>query len=164
MQLLIIIISLGAIAIAGNVVLHKEPSSHITIRHISPSPTNHLSPTDTASQTPSQSPTITLPTTIPMTPTDQPQSSSLSLYIYPNSQTTLNQNNKREMESNDTPAMITDWYKNLIKTLHLHNVSVVTNNINDNITNQISAGNDEIIHITITKSPNDTKTAITISK
>jgi hypothetical protein len=75
------------------------------------------------------------------TPMMQPNNDSQSLlFIYPNSQIVDTPSGSLILESLDSPAVITDWYKNKIHSLGMTQTSFIQTNNNGEILNKLMAG------------------------
>lgn len=93
-----------------------------------------------------------------------PQTFNLSDFKYPNSNQSSGSGNNIILESNDNPDLITDWYKEKIRSLGFKSKSFVQTKTNGNILNKLVAasGNREI-RVEIEKSANSPKVSINLS-
>lgn len=147
-----------------------------TVKPILPNKThqNLLGATKSISQTPSSTPTA-IPSKIPptqstklMSPTPKTESNNDELidnFIYPNSTINNKSGNSLDLNSNDKPTIITQWYKDRINSLRMNAKSYSQTTTNGNVSNSLVAtdGKKEI-RVEITKKQNDsvTKIAVTI--
>lgn len=118
----------------------KDSEEKTDTAAIKPSPTNYQDPTPTFTTTPFDEthPTGTSKTSTPTNNPDQPPE-TISDIQYPDSSVINTNNNVMELESSDDPKMITDWYKNKIKSLNMNVTSFVQTNTNNNILNKLAA-------------------------
>jgi len=91
---------------------------------------------------------------------DIPTSSKLH---YPNSTKVESKDNVTTWESTDNPVLITDWYKEKIKTMGATSTSFVSTNTNGNVLNKLigNTGSEEI-RVEITKKSSESKVVITL--
>lgn len=130
-------------------------------------PTPTLTPTP--SQIPNDSPSLIPPTLTPTlspTPTNTPINESQSIldFKYPNSSQVSLNGNEMVLESTDDPKIITDWYKDKIKTMNMSVTSFVQTSTNGNILNKLvgSNGNKEV-RVEISKQNNNPTVKIVVT-
>lgn len=99
------------------------------------------------------------------------QTSNLSDFNYPSSNQISNVGNTLILESNDNPDLITDWYKEKIRSLGFKSKSFVQTKTNGNILNKLVAASAELdsasgsieVSVEIKKSAEVSKVSITIT-
>ncbi len=157
MNLIVPLFIIGALIITNISLKPSEQHNGVLSASIS------ISPTHTASLTPSPSSQPTETSTkqnIKIEITNKPSNSSSQHIVYPDSVST----SENSYESMDSPQLITEWYKNIIKEKNMNTTSVVTTNTNDTIKNVLAADNGtEKLYIEITKNSGDSKTIIKIN-
>ena|SRR5258708_2367952 len=117
------------------------------------------SPLPTSAQTPK--PIIWA--TPPSSPKIQSQSSNIDSFLYSNSQVKSQTTSSAQLESNDSPDSITNWYKNKLNSLGFNATSFVTTNSNNNVLNKlVVARNNQQVRVEIKKNASDSKTTISI--
>jgi len=110
-------------------------------------------PTPDATPNPTSSPT---PSPVP-----QPQPVVITGFVYPGS-TSIGGN---AYTSAEEPKVITDWYKERIKTEGFNVRTAVSTTTNGKVLNKLEAADGErTIHIEISREPGETLTTITISE
>lgn len=126
-----------------------------------PTPVPHPTLTVTVTPSPSLTPTPALtPVPVPVTVTVTPLPPSPDSWIYPNSSLV----STGVYTTPDSPAVVTDWYKNKIKTLNLNIRTFVQTSANDQILNKLSAaGAGQKISIEISKESGSALTNIKIA-
>lgn len=101
----------------------------------------------------------------PATSTTNPSLPSLNIYAYPGAKTKSQTGEKLELESNDSPEKITDWYKKKINALNFNAKSFAQTNTNDNILNKLSAAKPgEKLDITIKKDQTTSNVLIVVDR
>ncbi|MBI2031187.1 MAG: hypothetical protein HYT08_01095 [Candidatus Levybacteria bacterium] len=109
------------------------------------------------------------PTSIPtFAPTAEPTSGSVDTtinnFVYPNSVKTSIGMNNVVMKSSDNPQVITDWYKERIKSLGMNVNSFVQTNTNGNVLNKLVSANSRFkISVNIVRKNNEGNTEIEVS-
>src|SRR3990172_11371851 len=95
--------------------------------------------TQTPSPTTTSSPSISRETSASPIPTPKSTSAVVSsqAFQYPNSVQVRSENNSTTYESSDDPNLITNWYKDKIKSLNMNAKSFVTTKTNGNILNKL---------------------------
>lgn len=108
-------------------------------------PAKPLKP-EVISPPPSPSPSIQTFLKTPLPTSSATSGTSLSVFIYPNSQQINISTNRIILESLDSPTAITDWYKDKIKSLGMSATSFVQTSTNDNVLNKLvgSSGNQQV--------------------
>lgn len=137
----------------GTINSNQQVLSQVTEVTIETSP----SPAPSSSPTPFSSPKNSpLPTPTPASTTSSPKSAD---WQYPGST-----GNGNHWQSSDSPQVITDWYKNKIKTLNLNATSFVQTNTNNNVLNKLVAANGSTkVAIEITKDASSSQTSISVN-
>ena len=164
--LIVLLIILGLIII-GQKVAEQSKKSSPTPTAI---PSSTIIPTTSPTSNPTSIPTaIPSPTTLPpatSTPTNSPYSQKLNItdFKYPNAIVVNKNGNKLELESNDDPQKITDWYKEKIKSMDLNVTTFVQTSTNGNILNKLVGANGATeVRVEITKQNNSQVVKISIS-
>lgn len=162
MHLLLPLIAVGIIAIISLVSAKKV---NVPEKKIPPTPSHSISKSATPSiktNAPQVTVIIKSQTTPPtLTPTSPPQANN---FIYPGSVVVSVSGQTTNLTSYDNPNVITDWYKNQIKSQGMNTTSFVVTNTNGNVNNVLAgAKNGEDVKITITKNANDSTVYISIT-
>jgi hypothetical protein len=116
--------------------------------------TSSPSPSQTPSETPFQE------------PTQKPQMSVSELddFIYPNSIVVEKGEDFIRLTSQDNPDVITDWYKEKIKSLSMNVKSFVTTKTNDKVLNKLAGAKSGFeANVEIEKEPQEPTTRIMVS-
>lgn len=135
----------------------------------SPSITSKNPPSPTMTPTSTLAPTIieSAPSlTSILTPTPPPINiqNNTSSFIYPNSNQIGQDGNAITLESNDSANIITDWYKEKIKSIGMKATSFVQTSTNGNILNKlVGAKSNEKVEVEIKKKANESMVKIKIS-
>lgn len=125
-------------------------TSEIEITHI-PDQEVTNAPTVNPPTTPSITPQPTMTTTPISTTTPIPQQATGD-FIYPGSTKISGDSSSITLQSSDSPQVITNWYKNKIKSMGLSATSFVTTSTNDNVLNKLVASNGtKEVRVEITK-------------
>lgn len=98
-------------------------------------------------------------TSIPNSPTSKPNQqvdSSLHAFVYPGSTILASSSTSLSLESNESTEAVTDWYKNLIKSMGMTATSFVTTSTNGAVLNKLAAAKSDFeVLVEITKAAND---------
>lgn len=142
----------------------KVPSPSPT--PIQSDPTSTPAPAPTPTQ-PGATPTPSATVTIKQEVKDNSivsQTFNLADFKYPNSNQISGSDNTMNLESNDTPDLITDWYKEKIRSLGFKSKSFVQTKTNGNVLNKLvgASGNREI-RVEVIKSADSPKVSINLS-
>lgn len=95
-----------------------------------------------------------------------PQDKNLNMetLIYPGSSFTDQKQNQLSLETSDPADKVTNWYQDHLSNLNLNVKSIIRNNLNGNIYNQIDGSNPDLtISITVVHPNSDSKTKININ-
>ena len=142
--------------------MHIFPHSTSHTRTIHNFPTPHLTKSVKASTTYTQvlSPTPTNSVTqLPTSPNN-----SLEQFSYPHATITQSSDTKASMTSSDDPTTITNWYKNVLTTMHMSTTAVSMSSTNNSVSNQLAGDNGSLqVRITITKNANSSHTTIDVT-
>lgn len=97
-------------------------------------------------------------------PTAKPEEkSSPANYFYPGATVTSQSGAEINLESNDSPEQVTNWYKNYIETNSMNTTSFVTTNTNNNVLNRlVGAGGSQKIDVEIKRNEGETTTKVKI--
>ncbi|MBI4036907.1 hypothetical protein HY385_00600 [Candidatus Daviesbacteria bacterium] len=99
----------------------------------------------------------------PSLATASPSSDSSGQFVYPNAQTINQDQGMVNLQSEDNPTTITNWYQDKIKQLGFTITTSIQTNTNGNLSNKLIGNNkDQFIDIEITKQYNQPKTIIII--
>lgn len=137
------------------------------------SASSHTGATDMLNPQPEQQLSTTTPSIyISPTPTPTPvkilfpqdQNLHMESLVYPGSSSTNPESNRLLLTTADNADVVTAWYQDQLSSVNLNVKSVIRNNINGNIYNQIDAQNSDMtINISITQSNTDIETTININ-
>lgn len=163
MPTLIIYIALTIIVIGGVVqnrrILTGEKDG------IPPGPTT--SPTETATPTTSQTPPTSIPTrTSTPVPTQSRGDTNQNIdpFLYPGSVIVSSNSNSMQLTSTQDADVITDWYKEKIKSMGYRSTAFAATKTNGNVLTKLAGANGNTqINIEITKPSGDNTTKITIT-
>lgn len=121
----------------------------------SPQPTPEVTP----------QPTV-IPTPQPMK-SDTPQTSvevNMQNYIYPGAKVTVSTSTSLNLESNDNPDTITNWYKDKIKSESMNVTSFVVTKTNGNVLNKLVGAKEGMeLRVEIKKNAKDSTVYIIVS-
>lgn len=163
MRLLFLLVLVSAIIAGQKLITHQTKTKPLGNK-VSPSITL---PQTSASVSPTLSPTSSYSVTqiLSVTPTQQSvQPETTTSLIYPNAHQLGSSGTGITLQSTDDPQIITNWYKNTIKTMRMNTTSVIENTVNGEVTNQINAsGNGKNIKVQITKSSDEATVTIIVS-
>ncbi len=99
--------------------------------------------------------------TLSPTPASPALREGINNFIYPNSSNITGDGDISSMESADKPQIITDWYKEKIKSMGMKATSFVQTTTNGNVLNKLAGANNSFgIVVEIRKAEFDTKTSI----
>ena len=88
-------------------------------------------------------------------------STEITSFIYPNSVNIRQNKDTSSMESSDQPQIITDWYKEKIKSMGMKATAFTQTTTNGNVLNKLAGANNSFaIVVEIRKAEFDTKTSI----
>lgn len=109
---------------------------------------------------------VTNQPTYSQTPAPTTASSSPNLsnqFVYPHAQAVNQDQSIVNLESDDDPTVITNWYQDKIKELGLTITTSIQTNTNGNLSNKlIGEGRNQFINIEVTKQNGQPKTTIII--
>lgn len=129
----------------------------------SPSPSDSFSPLPTLTVKPTQTPMLKITNTPQPSLPPLVNDSTLNEFKYPNAHLLLSSNNELELESQDDPTMITNWYKNKIQSLNLSANSFVNSSANEKILNKLSASNGNLsVNVEISRESANAKVKIKV--
>ncbi len=118
---------------------------------------------DASSPLPTSTPTLPKSTLSPSAP--NPEITVINEYLYPGSVIVNSDGGSMKLTSSDDPDMITQWYKEKIKSAGMNVNSFVTTKTNDNVLNKLSGADGKTeIKIEIKKQVNDSKVEISVIK
>jgi hypothetical protein len=166
--LIVLIIILGLVIFGQRFANQSKENNQSEITE-SDSPTPTLNSTISPTHIPTTYPPTSTPTTIPTvspTPANSPANQSLNIsdFRYPDSIIISEDGNKLELENNDDPKKVTDWYKDRIKSKDLNVTSFVQTSTNGNILNKLVGANSNTeVRVEITKQSDSGKVKISIS-
>lgn len=167
-RILVVLVIILGLVITGQRIASQSKEKKQSVVTESPTPTD--SPTSTPISNPASSPTTQpSPMSIPpatSTPTNPPTNQSLNItdFKYPDTIIMNANGNNLELESNDDPKKITDWYKDKIKSKNLSVTTFVQTNTNGNVLNKlVGASSNTEVRVEITKQNDSEKVKITIS-
>ena len=127
-----------------------------------PTPTPTSTPTITPKSTPASTSTTSPAPASPSPPTPGVPDNNLE-FQYPNSVQIKSENNVITYESSDNPDVITNWYKDKIKSLKLNAKSFVTTKTNGNVLNKlVGADGQKEIRVEISKKDSESKVNIIV--
>lgn len=121
------------------------------------------------SVSPSQTPTLLpLPTSAQVHSDDSvveddiSTSQVLPLFIYPSSSVVSESKSKITLESSDDVTVITDWYKEKIKSESMNVTSFIVTSSNDHTLNKLSGSNGEISVLVTLKHDSNSAVSVTV--
>ena len=165
MRLIFILILIPVILVAQKYLVHptvvKPEITHVAEVKSAHSPSN--TPTASSTTTPNTTsiPTPTSQRTLTQTPSTQ---GNINDFLYPGATQTGNNGNSTNLRTSDDAQVVTNWYKDKIKSLGWNATSAIENNTNSDISNQLVASNgSREIRIQITKNNNSSTVNITVS-
>jgi len=88
----------------------------------------------------------------------------LQTYKYPNSSVINSGSNSLNLQSDASPKLITDWYKETINSNGFNVTSFVTTSTNDNVLNKLAAAKSgQNIEVEIEKKSGESKTSVKVT-
>jgi hypothetical protein len=152
---------------------HEGSVSSVVDVQVDTSPTPTTTETPTVTEEPTNTPTMTKTNTPTKVPTNTPAPNtnnsnststfSVSGFHYPGASVTSSTNTPLELTTHDSPASVTDWYKNKINATGMNVKSFVTTTANEKVVNKLVAANGgQEISVDITKDPGSTTVKIIV--
>lgn len=160
MQLILLIIAIG-IAAAVSFLTHPQRNNSEKILSVETEVQQNIkNPTSTPiEENNAQDPSV-ISTPTPAN-TSEPTKTESGEFIYPNSKNTGGEN----YESTDDPDIITNWYKEKIKSKNMNVKNFVTTKANGSVLNKLAGSTSNFnIQIEIQKNEGDNTTKIKISE
>lgn len=164
LMILLITLIIGGSFLAVNYNVKSDEqvlSEEITVQ---PSPTNQDTPTPTPVNQQTLKPTtpaIAIPTP---SPTLTPQN-FIDELVYPNSKKVSGGENSFVLESNDDSDVITNWYKDVIRSLGMNVKTFVTTKTNGKVLNKLAGtGSSGEVTVEISKSADSAKVEVRVDR